>query len=88
LNKEENEMLIDVLAGDSSSPAAWGSFHFARSPKAGEEVEIDGTVVIVTRAWHRPSIYYKGAKFAILVEDTVGDVQIRPEVRDHAGMTV
>ena len=58
-------MLIDVWAGDSSSAAAWGSFHFARSPQAGEEVEIDGTVVVVTRAWHRPSIYYKGAKFAI-----------------------
>lgn len=75
-------------AGDSSSAAAWGSFHFARSPQAGEEVEIDGTVVVVTRAWHRPSIYYKGAKFAILVEEPVADAQVRPEVRDHADMAV
>ena len=81
-------MLVDVLAGDSSSPAAWGSFHFARSPQAGEEIEIDGTVVVVTRGWHRPSIYYQGAKFAILVEERVADAQVGPEVRDHADLAV
>lgn len=42
-------MLIDVFAGhDRNSAAPRGSFHFARSPKPGEHVEIDGTVLIVT----------------------------------------
>lgn len=82
-------MLVEVWAGhDHRSAAACGNYHFARSPQPGEEVEIDGTVVVVTRAWHRPSIYYKGPKFAILVEDRVGCNEIRPEVRDDAGAMV
>lgn len=76
-------MLIDVFAGrDGRSVASWGSYHFARSPRPGEEVEIDGSLVIVTRAWHRPDIYYKGAKFAILVDETVSPAVDIP-VREH-----
>jgi hypothetical protein len=82
-------MLIDVLAGrDSGSAAVWGSYHFAQAPQPGEEVEIDGTVVVVSRAWHRPSPYYKGAKFAILVGDPVGGSDARSQVRGDAGAVV
>lgn len=81
-------MLIDVFAGrDSRSAASWGSYHFARSPKPGEEVEIDGSLVIVTRAWHRPDVYYKGAKFAILVDEAVSQAQDIP-VREDAEAAV
>jgi hypothetical protein len=82
---KEDEMLIDVFAGhDRNSAAPRGSFHFARSPKPGEHVEIDGTVLIVTRAWHRPDIYYRGAKFAILVGDPVDRGGPAIPIHDHA----
>ncbi|CCW16997.1 hypothetical protein EBBID32_13360 [Sphingobium indicum BiD32] len=78
-------MLIDVLAGrDSRSAASRGCFHFARAPKPGDEIEIDGAFVTVTKAWHRPDIYYKGAKFAILVGDPVSQVKADIPVRDEA----
>ena len=78
-------MLIDVFAGrDTNSAASRGSFHFARSPQPGEQVEIDGTVLIVTRAWHRPDIYYRGAKFAILVGDPVDRAEGAIPIHDDA----
>lgn len=78
-------MLIDVFAGqDGRSAQSRGSFHFACPPKPGEEVEIEGAVVIVTKAWHRPDIYYKGAKFAILVDDAASQDGIDLKVRDDA----
>jgi hypothetical protein len=62
-------MLVDVLSGrDRRSARLRGTYHFARSPKPGEQVEIEGELLIVARAWHRPDIYFRGAKFAILVE--------------------
>ena len=62
-------MLIDVFAGrDRRSAQPRGSYHFSCSPAPGEQVELDGKLLIVTRAWHRPNICYPGAKFAILVE--------------------
>lgn len=82
-------MLIAVFAGrDSRSAASRGCFHFARAPRPGEEVEIDGAVAIVTRAWHRPDIYYKGAKFAILVDDPVSRAATDIPVGDDAGVAV
>lgn len=82
-------MLIDVFAGrDPNAAASRGSFHFARSPQPGEQVEIDGTVLIVTRAWHRPDIYYRGAKFAILVADQVAYAEAAIPVHDDAGVLV
>ncbi|MDE8650656.1 hypothetical protein [Novosphingobium album (ex Liu et al. 2023)] len=78
-------MLIDVLAGrDSRSAASWGAFHFARSPSPGEEIEIDGTFAVVTKAWHRPDIYYKGAKFVILVDDPVSNIRSERQIREDA----
>jgi hypothetical protein len=80
-------MLIDVFAGhDRNSAEAQGSFHFARAPMPGEQVEIDGAIVVVTRAWHRPDIYYRGAKFAILVGDPVDDAQAAIPIHDDAGL--
>ena len=65
-------MLIDVFAGsDLGSANKLGAFHFARSPQPGEQVEIEAEVFIVGRAWHRPSIYFPGPKFAILVQDEI-----------------
>lgn len=65
-------MLIDVFAGsDLGSANNLGAFHFARSPQPGEQVEIEAAVFIVGRAWHRPSIYFPGPKFAILVQDEI-----------------
>ena len=82
-------MLIDVLAGrDSGSAASRGSFHFACAPRPGDEVEIDGAVVVVTKAWHKPDIYYKGAKFAILVDDPTGRACLDIPVHDDAGAVV
>ena len=78
-------MLIDVFAGrDRNSAAPCGSFHFARSPRPGEHVEIDGSVLIVTRAWHRPDIYYRGAKFVILVEDPADPAERAMPIHDDA----
>jgi hypothetical protein len=70
-------MLIDVFAGrDRRSAEPKGSFHFSRSPTPGEQVEIEGEVLIVTRAWHRPNICYPGAKFAVLVEQELADAEL------------
>ena len=65
-------MLRDVFDGrehKNATPA--GCFHFARSPTPGEQVEIDGKIRVVTRAWHQPSNCYAGAKFAILISDQI-----------------
>jgi hypothetical protein len=79
-------MLIDVFAGrDRNSAEPRGSFHFARSPEPGEHVEIEGTVLIVTRAWHRPDIYYRGAKFVILVDDPTDHAETAISIYDNAG---
>ncbi len=82
-------MLIDVLAGrDRRSAKSWGSYHFACVPKVGDKLEIDGTALTVTDAWHRPDIYYKGAKFVILASEAVGRSASQLEVRDDAGAVV
>lgn len=78
-------MLIDVFAGpDRRSAASRGSFHFAQAPKPGEKVEIDGTILIVTGAWHRPDIHYAGAKFAILIDERIGNAELAIPIHDNA----
>lgn len=78
-------MLIDVFSGrDRRSAEPRGSLHFARSPSPGERVEIDGTAFVVTRAWHRPDIYYPGAKFAILVDEQVDHAEGAIPIHDDA----
>ena len=82
-------MLIDVLAGrDRRSAKSWGSYHFACTPKVGDQIEIDGAALRVTDAWHRPDIYYKGAKFVVLVDEVVGRTAAHQEARDDAGAVV
>jgi len=77
-------MLIDVFAGpERNSATPRGSFHFARAPEPGEQVEIEEVVLIVTRAWHRPDIFYPGAKFAVLVSDPADHVE--PAIPIHDG---
>ena len=80
-------MLVDILMGsDNHTPESVGTFHFARSPEPGEHVELDGKILIVVDAWHKPSIYYIGAKFVVLVEqsDGVSDSleRHRPQISD------
>lgn len=61
-------MLVDVLTGpDELSATSTGNFYFARSPGAGEQIEIEGKLLRVRRAWHRPDVHFSGAKYAILV---------------------
>ena len=63
----ERTMLVAVFSGsDRRSATSKGSFHFAQSPAPGDQVEVEGELLIVTDAWHTPSIFYRGAKFAIL----------------------
>lgn len=70
IHRKECTMLIDVFAGqDRRSAASRGCFHFSRSPEPGEQVELEGELLIVTRTWHRPDCNSTGAKFAILVEE-------------------
>jgi hypothetical protein len=79
-------MLIDVFAGrDRRSATARGSFHFARSPRPGEQIEIDGVLLVVTRAWHRPDVHYPGPKFAILVDDRASRTEESGPVHDAVG---
>jgi hypothetical protein len=63
-------MLVEVLAGaDEASAKPVGNYYFARSPDIGDDITIEGKHIKVKRAWHCPSEYYAGPKFAILVED-------------------
>jgi hypothetical protein len=75
-------MLVEVFTGASlHSARSRGTFHFAAPPKAGEQVEIDAEVLTVTRAWHRPTITYRDAKFAILAHEEVARPKsaVRPD---------
>ncbi len=61
-------MLIDVFSGsDRSSARCEGTFYFSSPPDPGEQVELAGEYFTVTKAWHKPDISHRGAKFAILV---------------------
>ncbi|AZI36337.1 hypothetical protein NT2_12_01230 [Caenibius tardaugens NBRC 16725] len=81
-------MLIDVFdSRNHSDTKSIGCFHFARSPVPGEHVEIDGRVRMVTRAWHQPSIYCAGAKYAILISDQttpINDTPLTIPIHDDA----
>jgi hypothetical protein len=66
---EESAVLIEILVGsDRRSAKSLGAFQFARPPEQGEKIELDGEMLKVISAWHRPDIYYPGAKFAALAE--------------------
>lgn len=65
-------MLIDIFSGpDRHSAQRIGSFHFSSLPSPGEQFELSGKLFTVKEAWHKPDIYYYGAKFAIFVTDTI-----------------
>ena len=65
-------MLVHIFLGRNRRTArSEGSFHFSNPPVPGEEVELAGVRLTVMEAWHKPDIYYRGAKFAILVADSV-----------------
>lgn len=65
-------MLIDVFNGrDHKNATPAGRFHFLRPPTPGERVELNGNILVVTRAWHQPGTCYAGAKFAILISDQI-----------------
>ena len=78
-------MLVDIFLGRNRQTAtAEGSFHFSNPPVSGEEVELAGVRLKVMEAWHRPDIYYRGAKFAILVADAV-EMPLTLQQMDDAG---
>ncbi len=85
-------MLVDVFDGrDHNNATPTGCFHFARSPTPGEQVEINGKIQIVSRAWHQPGRCYAGAKFAILISEQVTQVdEAEPSTPDYdmAGQVV
>ena len=85
-------MLVDVFDGrDHKNAKPTGCFHFARSPTPGEQVEINGKIQVVTRAWHQPGSCYAGAKFAILISEQVapvGEVEPSTPAYDVAGEVV
>jgi len=65
-------MLVDIFSGrDRQSALSKGSYHFSTAPSQGEQLELAGERFIVADAWHRPDIYYRRAKFAILVSDVI-----------------
>lgn len=79
-------MLVEILAGpDEASATPTGNFYFAQSPKAGEEIEIEGKRIRVKRAWHRPDVHFAGPKYAILVDAWDGE---DTEARDDAGVVI
>jgi hypothetical protein len=62
-------VLVDVLTGpDRQSATSAGCLYFSRSPEPGEQVELNGELLTVTHAWHKPDIHYGSAKFVILLE--------------------
>ena len=78
-------MLVDIFLGRNRQTAkAEGTFHFSNSPVPGEEVELAGVRPTVMEAWHKPGIYYRGAKFAILVADAV-EMPLKLQQMDDAG---
>lgn len=77
-------MLVDIFLGRNRQTAkAEGTFHFSNSPVPGE-VELAGVRLTVMEAWHKPGIYYRGAKFAILVADAV-EMPLKLQQMDDAG---
>ncbi len=78
-------MLVDIFLGRNRQTAkAERTFHFSNSPVPGEEVELAGVRLTVMEAWHKPGIYYRGAKFAILVADAV-EMPLKLQQMDDAG---
>ena len=66
---EESDVLIEILVGsDRRSAKSLGAFQFARPPEEGERIELEGELLKVISAWHKPDIYYPGAKFVALAE--------------------
>ncbi|XJJ69722.1 hypothetical protein WBP07_22595 (plasmid) [Novosphingobium sp. BL-8A] len=62
------EMLTEIYSGyEMDGATLHGSFHFASPPAAGESVELDGKLFIVSSSWHKPDVHYAGAKFAALI---------------------
>lgn len=82
-------MLVEVLAGPHEAAArSSGNFYFSRSPVVGEEIEIEGKLITVRRAWHRPDVYFAGAKFAILVDAWDGEGEADTVAYDDAGSII
>jgi hypothetical protein len=82
-------MLVEVLAGPHEAAArSSGNFYFTRSPVAGEEIEIEGKLITVRRAWHRPDVHFAGAKFAILVDAWDDESRAGAIAYDDAGSII
>jgi hypothetical protein len=61
-------MLVRILYGETRNQAEEkGSMRFARCPEKDESVIIDDEAMVVSGAWHSPSIHFAEPKFTILV---------------------
>jgi hypothetical protein len=65
-------MLVAIFSGsDREAPKSKGNHYFGRSPKLGDQVEVEGELFVVTKAWHTPDTHFAGPKFSILLQDEI-----------------
>jgi hypothetical protein len=75
-------MLVAIFSGsDRDSAKPKGAHHFARLPGPGDQVEVDGALLVVTQAWHTPDTHFAGPKFSILLQEEPSRTERAPSGR-------
>jgi hypothetical protein len=70
-------MLVAIFSGfDRESAKPKGNHYFARLPELGDQVEVDGEMFVVTKAWHTPDTHFAGPKFSILLQDELSQTEL------------
>lgn len=62
---------MSSMAATIRMPYPLAASIFCAPPTPGERVELNGKILVVTRAWHQPGTCYAGAKFAILISEQI-----------------
>lgn len=60
-------MLVGIFKEGFDSSHEPLHLHFENAPAAGDRVEIEGRLFVVSQAWHRPDERCVGSKFAIML---------------------
>ena len=61
-------MLVSIFRDGRGPDTAPLHLHFDRPPEAGDLVELDGRLLTVSKAWHRPDEACVGSKFAVMLK--------------------
>lgn len=60
-------MLVSIFWEGTEPKPEGVRLYFETAPAAGDLVEIDGKLMVVSQAWHRPDDACVGSKFAVVL---------------------